>query len=106
MSRRTSCRDEDVEADLTGEIMSIYVVPDFWKQGIGWRLLRAARHYMAKAGFREAKLWVLDRNSQAIAFYERAGFVRDGGIKQHEIHGIAATIVRYSTQLLRDRERI
>jgi L-amino acid N-acyltransferase YncA len=96
------CRDEDVEADLVGEIMSIYVAPDSWKQGIGWRLLRAAHHDMAKAGFREARLWVLDRNSQAIALYERAGFVRDGRIKQHEIHGVTATIVRYSTQLTED----
>jgi ribosomal protein S18 acetylase RimI-like enzyme len=96
------CRDEDVEAGRVGEIMSIYVAPDSWGKGIGRRLLRAARERLASAGFREAKVWVLERNARAIAFYERAGFVPDGRIKHPEIYGVATTIVRYSAPLVGD----
>jgi ribosomal protein S18 acetylase RimI-like enzyme len=96
------CRDEDVEAGRVGEIMAIYVAPGSWRKGIGRRLLRAARERLANAGFREAKVWVLDRNAQAIAFYERAGFVPDGRIKHREMYGVPTTIFRYSARLVGD----
>ena len=93
------CRDHDVAAERVEEIMSIYVAPDSWGNGIGRRLLHAACERLAGAGFCEAKLWVLDRNGRAIAFYERAGFAHDGATKHCEMYGVLIIVVRYHSSL-------
>jgi ribosomal protein S18 acetylase RimI-like enzyme len=93
------CRDEDVAAERAGEIMSIYVAPDAWGNGVGRRLLQTALARLAGAGFCEAKLWVLDRNGRAIAFYERAGFARDGATKHREMYGVQLIVVRFHRSL-------
>jgi ribosomal protein S18 acetylase RimI-like enzyme len=93
------CRDEDAEAGRVGEVMSVYVAPDCWGKGVGRRLLRTALEQLAGAGFGEAKVWVLDRNARAVAFYERAGFVRDDLVRHHEIFGVPVVVVRYRTCL-------
>ena len=94
------CRDEDVAAGGVGEIISIYVAPDFWGSGAGRRLLQAALERLAGAGSCEAKVWVLDRNARAVAFYEHAGFIRDGMVKHREMFGAPVVVVRYRTCLL------
>ena len=63
----------------SGEIYSLYLRPDMWRQGIGTALL--------KHGFSELKakkhsavcLWVLDANSRGKAFYEKSGGQKLGG---------------------------
>lgn len=93
------CRDEDVADVRVGEIMSLYVAPDSWGNGLGRMLLGAALGQLAATGLCEAKLWVLGRNARAVAFYEQAGFVRDGTIKHRDMFGVPAIVVRYGTCL-------
>jgi ribosomal protein S18 acetylase RimI-like enzyme len=93
------CRDEDVAAGRVGEIMSIYVAPDSWGQGAGQTLLQASLERLAAAGFREVKLWAIDRNARADAFYTRAGFVRDGMVRHREMFRVPITVVRYHASL-------
>jgi len=53
-------------------VQEIYVDPFFTGQGIGGKLLEYAVHKGART------LWVLERNTRAIAFYERHGFAPTG----------------------------
>ena len=80
-----SCRDSDAVPGLTGEILAIYVDPNRWHAGIGQGLLGAALSGLKLAGFNEATLWVLDSNSRARVFYERAGFSCDGATKSEMV---------------------
>jgi len=75
-----STRDPDA-AGHTGEILAIYVDPNRWHEGTGRGLLEAALLELKSAGCNEATLWVLDSNSRARVFYERAGFYVDGATK-------------------------
>lgn len=52
------------------EIKELYVEPFFQHQGIGAHLL-----YYATVKQQANYLWVLEKNSQAIAFYQKYGFV-------------------------------
>ncbi len=77
------------------ELYSIYAHPDHWGMGHGYRLLAHAESEMIEAGYDRALLWVLDRNSQARAFYERQGWELANGIKLERIGGTPITEVRY-----------
>jgi len=85
LSTLVSCRDSDAVPGLTGEILAIYVDPNRWHAGIGQGLLGAALSGLKLAGFNEATLWVLDSNSRARVFYERAGFSCDGATKSEMV---------------------
>jgi len=93
-------RDTDAAAGLIGEILAIYVDPDFWHEGIGQGLLAVAFSELKSAGHKEVTLWVLDSNSRTRVFYEQAGFSIDGTTKS-EIVGDNTTIreVRYRRPL-------
>jgi RimJ/RimL family protein N-acetyltransferase len=67
-------RDPDV-----GEILAIYVVPEQWSAGVGPALLRAGMDHLVRHGLSEIRLWVIADNPRARRFYERFGFVADGG---------------------------
>jgi L-amino acid N-acyltransferase YncA len=93
------CRDPDA-LGFAGEILAIYVDPKRWHEGIGQELLATALSGLKSAGFKEAMLWVLDSNSRARIFYERAGFAFDGAARS-ELVGDNATLrdVRYRRPL-------
>ena len=61
------------------EICKLYVEPFFQSQGIGHGLLQ-----YAVDTFHADELWALEKNSRAIAFYGRHGFVPTGGKKFEE----------------------
>ncbi len=60
------------------EIRTLYVDPFFQKQGVGSALME-----FAKAHFAADRLWVLEKNPDAIRFYGRHGF-RLSGEKEFE----------------------
>ncbi len=88
------CRDEDISPGAVGEVMAIYVRPDAWGQGVGRALLREALDRLRSDGFAEVSLWVIEANRQAIEFYERFGFLRDGSLRRHEMLGTPTVIIR------------
>lgn len=82
-----------------GEVYAIYVHPDHWGSGHGAALLSAAEEALAEQGLDRALLWVLEKNQQARAFYERSGWVLGRQFKLEEIGGTQVTEVRYQTSL-------
>lgn len=58
-----------------GEIVSIYLLPQYIGRGYGMRLLDAVVGELSYLGFQDIHLWVLEDNLRARRFYEKAGFV-------------------------------
>jgi len=79
-------RDEDVSN--TGEISAVYILKSHQKQGIGKQLMDAC--YKELSNYNHIILWVLKTNTNAIAFYQKEGFIRDNIEKP--FHG--QTIIR------------
>jgi ribosomal protein S18 acetylase RimI-like enzyme len=75
-------RDADA-GDRTGELYTLYVLPDCWERGVGGDLLRRAEHDLADHGYAEASLWVLAGNERARRFYEKARWRLDGARVEH-----------------------
>ena len=57
---------------FTGEVYTLYVLPDFQGAGLGGRLLRALFGKLTGAGHRSAVIWVLEANPSRF-FYEAMG---------------------------------
>ena len=57
-----------------GEIQSIYVHPDYFRQGIGEVLLQFGEDRLVANGHKDAYLWVLESNARAKAFYKAKGW--------------------------------
>jgi GNAT superfamily N-acetyltransferase len=86
----TPSRDEDlVEA---GELLALYIDPARRSGGVGAALLSAG---FARMPQDVQSLWVLDGNTSARRFYERHGFVTDGGRKARTDIPGAPVEVRY-----------
>nr|WP_238442437.1 GNAT family N-acetyltransferase [Desulfofalx alkaliphila] len=47
------------------EIVSIYILPDYWRKGYGHRLLKTALTDMKSKGYKNCYLWVLWDNHGA-----------------------------------------
>jgi GNAT superfamily N-acetyltransferase len=93
-------RDEDAVPGRTGELYALYVAPEWWSRGIGWRLWAAARQRIFDTGFVEATLWVLEGNDRGRRFYERVGLALDpGAVQSVDIHGVTLPEVRYRCRL-------
>lgn len=67
-------RGEDLPE--TGEVMAIYVLKEYYSQGVGRALMEKALE--ALSGYGRVALWVLKGNERAIRFYEKCGFRFDG----------------------------
>ncbi len=76
-------RDEDAEASV-GEVRSLFVAAGRWRMGVGRMLMAAALDSLRERGCTEATVWSFAANERANAFYESAGFTRDGAEKTEE----------------------
>ena len=56
-----------------------------WRQGVGRALMAAALESLRERGCSEATVWSFAANDRANAFYERAGFTRDGAEKTEDV---------------------
>jgi GNAT superfamily N-acetyltransferase len=90
-------RGEELPND--GELLAIYVDPEYWHTGVGRQLIVATREGLRRAGFTEAALWVLDENSRARRFYERDRWALDGGRQTKTLAGAQLNEVRYRRPL-------
>lgn len=92
-------RDGDAPT-CVGELQSIYLDPETWGCGLGQRLHEQALATFRRAGYTCATLWVLDTNTRARRFYERAGWMPDGATKTDSIAGgPPVTEIRYTRTL-------
>jgi len=61
--------DEDV-----AQLYTIYVAPDYWREGIGSRLFDAVLDRLRERAFDAVRICVLEGNDVGRAFYEAHGF--------------------------------
>jgi L-amino acid N-acyltransferase YncA len=80
-----------------GELQAIYLRPDAQRRGIGSALWRAGAGWLAQAGFREMRLWVIAANP-AVAFYAARG-ARKIASTVFDAHGTPLTEDCYSLAL-------
>ena len=80
-----------------GEIHAIYLLPEWFRRGIGTALLDFAMRELKKLEYQQVCLWALSTNRNAIAFYEKNGFVQD--LCKQEFIGKTVTELRYSRTL-------
>lgn len=78
------CRDKD-KTETYGEIWGIYLLPEYWKMGIGSKLINWGLNELNKRKYKKVTLWVLEENINARRFYERVGFKHDGTVKEINI---------------------
>jgi ribosomal protein S18 acetylase RimI-like enzyme len=87
----------------TGEVYSLYVLPDCWDRGVGRSLLAHAVRDLAHHGYSEVIVWLLADNRRARLFYEMAGWSVDGATKHDQIGGEDVVEVRYRMVLEKSR---
>ena len=73
------CRDEDKPE--AAELYGLYTDPSFIGQGIGEEMLAYFEASEIANESPELILWTLEQNFRAQKFYERHGYIRDGGRK-------------------------
>lgn len=96
-----ACRDADMDACSTGEIWGIYLLPEFWRQGIGTALVDRAEEILSGYGFTQVVLWVFEGNANARRFYEVMGYAVDGAEKSLN-PGKILNAIRYRKTLAPD----
>ena len=92
-------RDADADPGRTGQLATIYLLPQAWGTGTGRELMAAAVGGLAALGYAEATLWVLDSNDRARRFYAKAGWAEDGVTQVDDSLGITLNEVRYRLRL-------
>jgi GNAT superfamily N-acetyltransferase len=89
----------DRDAKEKAEIYAIYVLPEFWYQGIGRELLGEAERRIRGSHFIALTLWVLAKNALARRFYEARGFRLDTSRKEETIGGLLLEELRYEKRM-------
>ena len=89
----------DKDAKEKAEIYAIYVLPEFWHEGIGGELLEEAERRIKDGRFIALTLWVFEKNVRARRFYEARGFRLDAAHKEETIGGLLLTELRYEKSM-------
>lgn len=71
----------DTDLPNAGEINAIYVLKEYYHQGIGSKLIEACERKFAS--YDTFFLWVLAKNNSAINFYKKQGYEFDGKVKEY-----------------------
>ena len=82
-----------------GEIVSIYLLPEFYRRGIGSKLFEASLESLVSMGYSDVYLWVLEDNHPARRFYEKNGFQCNGDALCDTIGGKELREIRYILHL-------
>ncbi len=90
----------DKDGKEKAEVYALYVLPQFWHQGIGRELLEEAERRIADHHFNAFTLWVFEKNAPARRFYEARGFRLDTSSKEETIGGLLLTELRYEKKCL------
>ncbi len=93
------CKSRWSDMEGWGEIVSIYLLPEYIGKGLGAPLLKAAEGCLRGLGFNKIFLWVLEENLRARRFYERNGFASSGKYTESEIGGKILREAQYTKQL-------
>lgn len=66
--------NKDKKEQGSWEIQALYILPQYWRNGIGQSLIKYAIRYMISISVSSYGLWVLFENHRARKFYESMGF--------------------------------
>lgn len=89
------CKSRLSDMEEYGEIVSIYLLPEYIGKGYGKLLFKSAVNELKKLGFNDIFLWVLDENHRARRFYEKEGFTLSGRYLEVNIGGKDLIEVQY-----------
>lgn len=89
------CESRFPEFKGMGEIISIYLLPQYIGKGYGTNLLRAVIAELKKSGYNQIFLWVLEENYSAIKFYEKNGFIKTDKFLDDNIGGKSLREIQY-----------
>ena len=78
-----------------GEVISIYLLPNYMGKGYGKALMKSTLSELKKEGYENIFLWVLEENSRARHFYEQFGFSPTDDFLDVNIGGKELREVRY-----------
>lgn len=67
-----------IRPQYTSEVLALYILPDYWKRGVGKALMSYACDQLNQARHSGMCLWVLDKNKNGCTFYEKLGGQRIG----------------------------
>lgn len=95
-----SGRPREPSPEATAEIYALYQEETVAGTGIGRALFELALDDLRSRGYQRVALWVLDSNSRARRFYERAGLHADGGQKSETLDGHVLRELRYERVLV------
>ena len=88
-----AARDETMAG--FGEIVSIYLLPEYFGRGCGTPLFQHAAGHLLDEGYSRICLWVLAQNLHAQKFYEKQGFQPNGDRASMTIAGKELEELRY-----------
>jgi len=88
------CPARDEKMSGWGEIMSIYLLPEYFGKGFGKPLMDNSISFLLTRGYANIYVWVLELNVMARRFYEKNGFVLSDK-KPNSIGGKDLVSVRY-----------
>ena len=92
------CRSRFEQYPDSGEVISIYLLPEYMGKGYGSKLLEIVMNELENQGFTEVFLWVLEENTTARQFYEKHGFKCSDDYLDDNIGGKDLREVRYVYQ--------
>ncbi len=95
MGTASYCKSRFCDFADFGEIVSIYFLPEYMGQGYGTKLLKVVVDELAKLGYHDIFLWVLEANTRARVFYEKAGFIFSNKFLVDNIGGQELREVQY-----------
>ena len=69
----SEARDKDSAG--CAELICIHSLPENWRKGYGSAMMERVLTDVKKAGYETLVLWVFEKNTRAVRFYESFGFV-------------------------------
>ena len=85
-------QDEDA-GDETYELMALYLLPEYIRQGVGTQAMEFAYSKARSLRKKDITVWLLADNLNAKRFYEKCGFIFDGGTREQE-YGKTLQVIR------------
>ena len=82
-----------------GEIISIYLLPEFTGKGYGSKLLNRSIEELKKDGFDKIILWVLEENHIARKFYEKNKFTKCDNVRADIVGEKKLTEIMYILEI-------
>jgi GNAT superfamily N-acetyltransferase len=92
-------RDEDLDRS-TGEVYTLFVVPECWEKGIRSRLIEHVARDLKGHDFQRAVFWVLESDMVMRAFAEYTGWQPDGTTRLEDCGEVQVMELRYAKDLI------